>query len=230
MRVIVADDGLIRDLLVRDFQHCGLEVIGQARTKQELLRLVDADPPDIVTLDIEMPLLNADTKTELNAGLDAAREIRARHPRVAILALSHHSVVPWAEEFISLGASVGYQLKERLQDMDTLIEAMRAVVAGDVRIDKSLIANLVARKRFNDPVEKLTARERQVLQSIAEGLSNVAVAERLSITESAVEGHETSMYRKLGLTDMYPSADRKPRINVRVMAVLAFLKSGEVRC
>src|SRR5947209_7702244 len=128
MRVIVAEDGLMRRLLVQSLDQYGFEVIGQARTKQELLRLVDADPPDIVTLDIEMPLFEADTTTELHAGLDAAREIRTRHPSVAILALSHHAVVPWAEELISLGTSVGYQLKDRLQEMDTLVEAMRAVV------------------------------------------------------------------------------------------------------
>ena len=226
MRVIVADDKVMGDALVADFEKHGLEVIGLARTKPQLLRLVDANLPDIVTLDLEMPLLDTDVKPDIRAGLESAREIRAHHPSVALLAFSQHEVVPVAEELISLGPSVGYQLKERIGDMRELLECMRALVAGDVRIDKGLIAALVARKRIDDPVEKLTPREREVLQWIAEGLTNAAIADKLHITEGAVEGHETSIYRKLGLSHLSAGKNRKPMVNVRVMAVLTFLKSG----
>jgi DNA-binding NarL/FixJ family response regulator len=170
MRVIIAEDGFMRDLLARSFPDYGLQVCGQARTTQELIELVDADPPDIVTVDINMPRTAPDGDPEYGAGVETAHVIRQRHPDVAILALSQHAEVPWAEEIASRGMSVGYQLKDRVQDMDALVETMRAVNAGDIRIDRTLIAALVGRKRVDDPVQNLSAREREVLQLMAEGL------------------------------------------------------------
>jgi len=226
VRVIVAEDGFIRDLLVRSFPDYGLQVCGHARTTQELIQLVNADPPDIVTIDIAMPRSDPDAEPEYGAGVEAAREIRQTHPDVAILALSQYAEVPWAEEIASLGMAVGYQLKDRVQDMGALVDTMRAVAAGDIRIDPTLITALVARKRLNDPVQNLSAREREVLQLMAEGLSDAAIAKRLFLAASTVEGHERSVYQKLGLSGLRSDADGKPHINIRVMAVLAFLRSG----
>lgn len=227
MRVIVAEDNFLRDLLVRILPEYGLQVIGAARTTHELLRLVDIDPPDIVTLDISMPRCDPEADPEYAAGVDAAKEIRRRHPQVAIVALSQHSQLRWAEEIAALGMAVGYQLKDRVQDMNVLVEVMKAVAGGDIRVDKTLVAALFARKRLNDPVKTLSPRESEVLQLIAEGLSNSAIAERLFIREGTVEGHETAIYGKLRLSSRR-GASGKAETNLRVLAVLAFLKSGRV--
>lgn len=226
MRVIVAEDNFLRELLVRALPDHGIQVIGQARTTRELVERVDAEAPDLVTIDFEMPRLEPTDEPEYGAGLDAAREIRRRHPSVAILALSQYAEVPWAQEIAALGMAVGYQLKDRVQDLGGLVATMRAVAGGDIRIDTTLVAALFARKRVDDPIRRLSNREREVLQLMAEGLSNTAIAERLYIQPRTVEGHETSIYRALGLANPRTETGGKPKINVRVMAVLAFLKSG----
>lgn len=225
MRVIVAEDGgLFRNLLVEELPRHGLDVTGSVSNTQELIRLVDADPPDIVILDIRMPP-KAGAASEFGAGLEAARQIRAHHPDVALLALSNYPEVLWAEEMVSLGPGVGFQLKDRISDLVQLLEAMQVVAAGGVRIDDALIRALVDRKRINDPVQSLTDREREILRLIARGLSNTAIAKKLVVEESTIEGHQTSIYRKLGLTEL--PAHEKASINRRVKAVLAFLKSGK---
>lgn len=142
MRVIVAEDGIMRDLLVRSFPHHGLEISGQARTTQELIRLVAEKPPDIVVTDIKMPRSDSDTEPAYDAGTEAAREIRRRYPEVAILALSQYAEVPWAEEIATLGMKVGYRLKDRVQDMERLVGIMREVAAGEIRIDGTLVADV----------------------------------------------------------------------------------------
>jgi DNA-binding NarL/FixJ family response regulator len=225
MRVIIAEDGgLFRNLLIEELPRLGLDVIGSANSTQELIRLVDADPPDIVLLDIRMPR-EPTTDPEFGAGLEAAKQIREHHPNVALLALSNYAEVLWAEEMVALGPGVGFQLKDRVSHQAQLLEDMRVVAAGGVRIDDALIKALVDRKRANDPVATLTERERQVLRYIAQGLSNAAIAEKLYVQESTIEGQQTSIYQKLGLSGL--PADEKTRINRRVKAVLAFLKSGK---
>jgi DNA-binding NarL/FixJ family response regulator len=229
MRVIVAEDGILRDLLVRTLPDHGLEISGQARTTQELIRLVAEEPPDIVITDIKMPRSDSDTEPAYDAGMEAAREIRRRYPDVAILALSQHAEVPWAEEIATLGMKVGYLLKDRVEDMEGLVDTVRAVASGDIRIDATLIAALARRQRLNDPVQRLSPREREVLELMAEGLSDVAIAKRLYLAESTVEGHARSIYQKLELsTSTYDTAER-PAINVRVKAVLALLRYGRVK-
>ena len=226
MRVIVAEDNFIGDLLVGVLpSYDGITVSGQARTTRELLSLVDADPPDLVTLDLQMPR-QPHMPTEYGAGLDAAREIRRRHPSVAICALSTYAEVPWAQEIAALGMKVGYQLKDRVEKMDSLVTTMRDIATGEIRIDTILVAALLGRQRIDDPIQRLTPREREILQHIAEGWSNTAFAEELFVHERTVEGHVTSIYRTLGLA-IPRSADTKPKVNIRVMAVLALLKSGK---
>jgi DNA-binding NarL/FixJ family response regulator len=224
--VIVAEDNFLRDLLVSVLPGHGITICGQARTTRELTDAVASDPPDLVTVDLEMPRRHPSDAPEYGAGLDAAREVRAQHPEVGILALSQHAELTWAEQIAGLGMGVGYQLKDRIQDLPDLVATMRAVAAGDIRIDTTLVAALFARQRIDDPVQRLSAREREVLQLMAEGLSNAAIAERLSIHARTVEGHETSIYRTLDLAALRTESPSKPGINVRVMAVLAFLRSG----
>lgn len=223
MRVIVADDGFIRDLLAKTFPSYGLTVTGQARTARELLDLVDADPPDIVIADIAMPS-DAGQERAGPAGLDAARQIRRDHPEVAIVALSNHGNLTWVEEIIALGKPVGYQLKDQLRDLDVFVEIMRSVRDGEIRIDSSLVEGLFRRKRVDDPIKRLTPRERDVLRLIAEGRSNAAIAARLDVSKKAVETYETSVYSKLGLSRSRDAEERD--VNVRVMAVLTWLRFG----
>jgi DNA-binding NarL/FixJ family response regulator len=227
VRVIVAEDNFLRDLLASVLPGYGITVCAQVRTTHDMIDAVATEPPDLVTIDLEMPRRHPGDAPEYGAGLDAAREVRARYPDVGILALSQYAELTWAEQIAALGMGVGYQLKDRVQDMPDLVATMRAVAAGDIRIDTTLVAALFARKRIDDPVQRLTARECEVLQLMAEGLSNAAIAARLSIQARTVEGHETSIYRTLGLAALRTESPSKPLINVRVMAVLAFLKSGQ---
>ena len=222
MRVIVAEDNYTRDAIadVLGAPPYGMDVIGRASTIADLLRLVDADPPDIVTLDLRMPRVDPLAKPEL-AGMDAARQIRRAHPGVAILVLSQFDYVPWVEEVVKLGMAVGYQLKDELRDIGRLAEVMRAVAAGEIRIDSTLVARLVSRPRPDDPLDRLTRREREVLGLMAEGLSNAGIAARLVIEHGSVEAHATEIYRKLGISHL------GGEVNARVMAVLAFLRSGK---
>jgi DNA-binding NarL/FixJ family response regulator len=229
MRLIIAEDGIMRDLLARTLPDHGLQITGQARTTQELIRLVAQDPPDIVITDIKMPHSDVDTEPEYDAGLRAAREIRRQYPEVAILALSQHAEVPWAEEIATLGMKVGYLLKDRVEDMEGLVNTARAVAAGDIRIDATLIAALARRRRDNDPIQRLSPRERGVLELMAEGLSDAAIANRLTLAESTIEGHARSIYQKLGLSTAMYDANGRLGINVRVKAVLALLRSGRIK-
>jgi DNA-binding NarL/FixJ family response regulator len=123
---------------------------------------------------------------------------------------------------------VGYLLKDRVEDMEGLVNTARAVVAGDIRIDATLIAALARRRRDNDPVQRLSPRERDVLQLMAEGLSDAAIAKQLNLAESTVEGHARSICQKLGLSTTMDDATGRLGINVRVKAVLALLRSGRV--
>src|SRR5262245_21364453 len=135
MRVIVAEDSLLfGDFLVKELTERGLLVTGWAKTAQELQQLVDADPPDIVVPDMRMPRSDPLARKE-DLGLEAATQIRWNHPSVAILALSGHPKMAWAEEIVTLGAKVGYQLKDQVQDMHALIEIMYAIAHGAIRID-----------------------------------------------------------------------------------------------
>jgi len=227
MRVIIAEDiGLYRDLLVRallDYED--VEVVGQAGTTAEIVELIGDSPPDVVILDIAMPPAPG-LPPEGDAGLSAARDLRLRHPDLPILALSQYPNVSWAQQMASLGGPVGYQLKDRVKDMDSLVAAIREVADGNTSIDQTLVQALLARKRHNDPVDRLTPTELRVLELMAEGRTNVAIADELSYAEATVEGIATAIYRKLQLSELPKDREGKPTVNGRVMAVLAFLRSG----
>jgi DNA-binding NarL/FixJ family response regulator len=212
MRVVVADDAvLFREGLSRVLTDAGFQVTGTARDGPSLLQLVRADPPDVVVVDIRMP------PTHTTEGLDAAATIRAEHPDVAVLVLSAHVEADYALRLIEAGAvRAGYLLKERVADLDELGDAVRRVAAGGLVIDPSVVARLVARRRVRNPLDDLTDRERDVLSVMAEGRSNQAICERLSLSPKTVEAYVRGVFTKLGL-EQHADDHR------RVLAVLAFL-------
>ncbi len=214
LRVVVADDSvLLREGLVRLLVEGGCDVVAQAGDATDLLRKTRAHKPDVVVVDVRMPPDNTDD------GLRAAVRIRAELPGIGVLVVSEHIEAGYALELIGDGAAgVGYLLKERVTDIDAFLDAVRRVARLESVIDAHVVATLLRRHREADPLEGLTAREREVLALMAEGRSNNAIAERLVISERAVEKHVTSILLKLDL----PPAGEDHR---RVLAVLRFLRA-----
>lgn len=213
MRVVVADDAaLFREGVARLLTDAGFEVTGKVGDAQALLELVRADPPDVVIVDIRMP---PGFTTE---GLDAARELRETHPGVGVLVLSAHVEPHYALRLLDSDArGAGYLLKERVTDLGELADAVRRVAAGGLVIDPGVVAQLVGRKRVDDPLEALSEREREVLSVMAEGRSNQGICERLFLSPKTVEAYVGSVFTKLGL-------HQGPDDNRRVLAVLAYLR------
>ena len=213
MRVVVADDqALTREGVARLLEDAGLEVVGRAADREDLLRKVRAHQPDVAVVDIRMP------PTHVDEGLTAAATIRAELPNTGVLVLSQYVEERYALRLLADGADgVGYLLKDRVQDITRFVEAVRRVGEGGSVLDPEVVARMVGRRREGDPLAALTTKEREVLELMAEGLSNRAIAERLVVTDRAVERHVTSIFGKLGLTAT-GSGQR------RVLAVLAYLK------
>jgi len=211
VRVIIAEDvGLYREMLRETLRGYGVDVAGLAATVDEAIALVDAEPPDLVLLDIRMP------PTWTDEGLRAAVRIRANHPGLPILLLSNYGEVGYAVRLVhDLDDAVGYLLKERTASASDLLDAIRRVTAGGVLIDPDVVARMIRRRRVVDPLDQLTERERETLALVAEGLCNAAVARRMRIAASTMEKHVASVFRKLAIT-----ADD----NARVRAVLAYLR------
>ena len=215
MRVVVADDAVIlREGLARLLREAGFQVVGLAADGRELLEQVASCDPDVAIVDIRMP------PTHTDEGLQAAKVIRQRHPRTGILVLSQHVHARYALELLAEGADgVGYLLKERVSDLAELSSSVRRVGAGGSVLDPAVVSQLVSRRRQgSDPLQHLTDRERDVLELMAEGRSNKAIAERLFVTEHTVEKHVKNIFATLRLA---PSTDD----HRRVLAVLAFLNA-----
>jgi DNA-binding NarL/FixJ family response regulator len=214
LRVVVADDSvLLREGLVRLLEEGGCEVVGQAGDAPDLLRKTRAHKPDVAVIDVRMPPDNTDD------GLRAALRIRAELPEIGVLVLSEHIEEHYALELIGGGAAgVGYLLKERVTDIEAFLGAVRRVAKLESVIDPHVVGQLLRRHRAADPLERLSPRELEVLGLMAEGRSNHAIAERLVISERAVEKHVTSIFAKLDL----PPAGEDHR---RVLAVLRFLRA-----
>ncbi|OJF12784.1 response regulator transcription factor [Couchioplanes caeruleus] len=221
MRVVIAEDsGLLRQMLVELLTRHGLTVVGEATTKDEILTLVDRTSPDVAILDIRLPPGQSDE------GLQAARAIRSRHPAVGLLILSHYAETSYAMRLLEYGArAVGYLVKDRVQDTDRLIDGIRRVAAGDVVIDPEVVHQVMFRRRTVDPLERLTAAEREVLGLVAEGLSNAAIARRLNYSLKTVEKRLTSITHALDLPTAAADNGRS-EVNVRVLAVLTYLRSA----
>jgi DNA-binding NarL/FixJ family response regulator len=214
MRVVIADDStLLREGVARLLEDAGFEVVGQAGDGEELLRKVRAHKPDVAVVDVRMP------PTHTDEGLRAAREIRAELPAVGVLVLSQYVEVAYARELLAESAEgLGYLLKDRVGDVEALAEAVRRVGGGGSALDPEVVSQMLGRRRREDPLEELTAREREVLALMAEGRSNAAIAAELVVSERAVEKHVTSIFSKLDL----PASGQDHR---RVLAVLRFLDS-----
>jgi DNA-binding NarL/FixJ family response regulator/class 3 adenylate cyclase len=214
LRVVLAEDSvLLREGVARILAESGFEVVGQAGNADELMLKVRSYTPDVAIVDIRMP------PTHTDEGLRAAKEIRERHPGIGVLVLSQYVEAEYAMELLSESAEgVGYLLKDRVSDVKEFAEAVRRVAEGGSALDPTVVSQLVGRRRGDDPVANLTPREREVLELMAEGRSNSGIAERLVVTERAVEKHVTSIFGKLRL----PAASEDHR---RVLAVLAFLRS-----
>jgi DNA-binding NarL/FixJ family response regulator len=211
----VADDVLFtRAGLVRLLADAGCEVVGEAHDLDSALRETFVNRPDVVVLDIRMP------PTHTDEGLVAAARIGADLPGTGVLVLSSYVEPSYAMRLIEEHPEgAGYLLKERVADTAVLVDALNRITAGECVVDPTIVALLVGRRRRSDPLHVLTAREKEVLGLLAEGLSNCAVAERITVTERTVEAHTKLIFQKLGL-------DADPRSNRRVQAVLAYLRSS----
>jgi DNA-binding NarL/FixJ family response regulator len=212
-RVIVADDDvLLREGLASLLEHSGFEVVGQAGDGRELVALVREHRPDLVLVDVRMP------PTHTTEGLDAARAIREDLPETGVVVLSAYVEVEHAVELLASGSRSGYLLKSRVRNVDEFIETLQRIEQGGSVVDPSLVQELVAARRVEDPLEELTPREREVLELMAEGRSNAGIARRLWVTDRTVEKHVHSILAKLRLSE----TDDDHR---RVLAVVTFLES-----
>ena len=214
IRVALADDSvLLREGIARLLTDKGFEIVGQSGTAEDLLLKVRSYKPDIAIVDIKMP------PTHTDEGLRAAKEIREKHPDTAVLVLSQYVEEGYALELLQTSTEgVGYLLKDRVYDLADFVAAVKRVAEGGSALDPSVVSQLVGRRRRDDPIGDLSAREREVLALMAEGLSNSAIAARVFLTERGVEKHVTSIFQKLRL----PVAADTHR---RVLAVVAFLQS-----
>jgi DNA-binding NarL/FixJ family response regulator len=214
MRVIVAEDLMLtRAGIVRLLAEAGVDVAAEVADAESLVSLVAAKKPDAVIVDIRMP------PTHTDEGIVAAGRIRDAFPSIGVLVLSQYVEPTWALRLISEHPEgVGYLLKERVIDAAVIVDALRRVIDGETVVDPTIVARLLGRRRRHDPLEALTAREREVLGLIAEGFTNRAIASRLVVTERTVEAHVSSILGKLNLPD-------SPDHHRRVLAVLTLLRS-----
>jgi DNA-binding NarL/FixJ family response regulator len=215
VRIVVADDAMLtREGIVRLLGDAGFDVVAQAENADELLRHVALARPDAAIVDIRMP------PTHTDEGLVAAQRIRGEHPDVGVLVLSQYVEATYAMRLLEEHPErVGYLLKERVFDVAILVDALRRISEGETVIDPTIVSRLVGRRRREDPLAELTPREREVLELVAEGLSNKAIASRLFVTERTVEAHVKQIFLKLRL-------GANPESHRRVLAVLAYLRSG----
>lgn len=215
LRVIVADDNyIVREGTRRLLHDTGeVEVLAAVADAEELLSAVRREDPDAVVVDIRMP------PTHRTEGIVAARTIRERHPRVGVVVLSGHADPAYTTELFADGTDgLAYLLKDNVGDSEQLLRALRATAAGGSVVDPAVVAGLVARRaRTTSKVERLTERELQVLQAMAEGHTNASIAAALCLSESAVAKHINAIFAKLDLNSTETAVHR------RVAAVLAFL-------
>jgi DNA-binding NarL/FixJ family response regulator len=218
LRVVFAEDNyLVREgtsALLRDVGE--IELVGVVADLEALLKAVEEQTPDVVLTDIRMP------PTGTTEGIEAAKKIRAEHPSIGVVVLSQFADEDYAYDLLKEGAEgLGYLLKERVAEIDELVRALKEVAGGGSVLDPKVVEGLVGRRseRQNSPLERLTERERDVLQQIAEGKNNAAIADALSLSPRAVEKHINSIFQKLDLSE-------EPHVHRRVMAVLTFLKGA----
>jgi DNA-binding NarL/FixJ family response regulator len=216
LRVVFAED----NYLVREGTaallgaSADVDLVAAVSDLPSLLDAVESNQPDAVLTDIRMP------PTHGTEGIDAARRIRSEHPDIGVVVLSQFAEEDYAYELLKEGAAgLGYLLKERVADLDEVVRALQEVAKGGSVLDPKVVEGLINRKErlAHSPLAQLTEREREVLEQMAQGKNNAAIAKSLFLTERAVEKHINSLFHKLGLTE-------EGEVHRRVMAVLAFLK------
>ncbi|MGV9305837.1 response regulator [Nonomuraea sp. NPDC003727] len=212
MRVMLADDStLLREGLARLLAEEGHDVVAAVGDGAALVTAVEADRPDIVVVDVRMP------PTHTDEGLRAALEIRHRRPEVKVLVLSQYVEKKYATELMTGDVSgVGYLLKDRVAQVADFLDALERVGAGGAAFDPEVVRQLLARTTQTDPLTRLTPREREVLEHMAQGYTNASIAEALYVSQSAVEKHVNAVFDKLGLS-------HTTGYSRRVLAVLRFL-------
>jgi DNA-binding NarL/FixJ family response regulator len=218
MRAVIAEDSvLMREGLSRVLRDAGFEIVGLASDAEDLLRKTRAHKPDVVVTDIRMP------PTQTDEGLRAAHTIRAELPDTGVVVLSQYVEEEYVMELLGDSAEgVGYLLKERVVDVDRFVEAVQRVAEGGSVLDPEVVSYMLGRRRREDPFAALTPREREVMELMAEGRSNRAIAAKLVVTERAIEKHVGNVFEKLGL----PTA---PDDHRRVLAVLAYVRNEPAR-
>lgn len=213
MRVVIAEDSvLLREGIARLLRDAGLEVVSIVGDGPGLVAAIQEQRPDISIVDVRMP---PDYRDE---GLRAALEARSLAPDSPVLVLSQYVEERYASELLESGAgAVGYLLKDRVADVTDFVRAVRQVAAGGVVLDPEVVTQLMSRRRRGDRLDELTPREMEVLSLMAEGRSNTAIAEEMTVSEGAIEKHISNIFSKLGLSpDQY---DHR-----RVLAVLTYLR------
>jgi DNA-binding NarL/FixJ family response regulator len=212
VRVVIAEDSvLLREGLTKLLADGGFEVAAAVSDADQLLRAVGEHRPDLVVVDVRMP------PTHTDEGIQAALVIRRQYPQVAVLVLSQYVEERYATDLLSVQTSgVGYLLKDRVAQVSDFLDALRRVAAGGTALDPEVVAQLLVR-HHDDPIDRLTARELQVLRMMAEGRSNNAIVDALRVSHSAVEKYVSNIFAKLDL----PPTDTENR---RVLAVLKFLR------
>jgi DNA-binding NarL/FixJ family response regulator len=218
LRVAIGeDDVLLREGIARILTDAGLDVVGRSGDADDLLRRALAHRPDVVITDVQMPPRREDD------GLQAAMELRRREPRTGILILSQFCEPAYVMQLVGeRPEGVGYLLKERVGDVTSFVDAVARVAAGGSALDPEVVARMLGRQTRGDPLQVLTVRERAVLAGMAEGRSNLGIAQSLFVGQASVEKHVTAIFRKLGIAP----ADTEHR---RVQAVLTYLRTADRR-
>jgi DNA-binding NarL/FixJ family response regulator len=213
VRVVIAEDlALLREGLVALLRENEIEVVAQVEDGPGLLRAISGHKPDLAIVDVRLP------PTFTDEGLRSAIEARRLQPALGVLVLSQYVETAYASELIGENtAGIGYLLKERIGDVRAFLDALGRVAAGGTVLDREVVTQLLAGQGTDDPIARLTAREREVLELMAEGRSNTGIADGLVVTPGAVEKHITNIFAKLEL----PACDDDHR---RVLAVLAYLR------
>ncbi|MGH2634760.1 MAG: response regulator [Actinomycetota bacterium] len=219
VRVVFAEDNyLVREGTAALLQSSeDVELIGTAASLDELLTAVEELKPDAVLTDIRMP------PTNTTEGIDAAKRIRAEHPEIGVVVLSQYAEQEYAYDLLKDGAAgLGYLLKERVSDLEEVVRALNEVSRGGSVLDPKVVEALLSAKErmAHSPLAQLTDREREVLEHMAQGKNNAAIAKSLFLTERAVEKHINSLFHKLGLSEEID-------VHRRVKAVLAFLRETD---
>jgi len=216
MRVVIGeDDVLLRAGIVRVLTEAGFDVVSETGDAESFLRKALAHRPDVAVVDVQMPPHRADD------GLQAALALRRERPETSVLVLSQFYEEHYALDLIGDSAEgVGYLLKERVGDVEVFTDAVRRVAGGGSALDPEIVARMLGRRKDDGPLSQLSARERDVLEALAQGKSNTGIAATLCISVASVEKHVTSIFSKLGFNE-------RTNHHRRVLAAILFLRSTE---